>query len=471
MSPLTALRARRWPEEPEHGAVIVLFAIMLVVILLFAALAIDLGNLEQNHQVAQDATDSAAVTGAAFLGSTDFASGSLSEPAVVTDVEDNVIENSPNYPGLTAGSALWDTCTQAIPSGWNAPADSTGHVQNCISFNSSSTSAHVIQVAIPPQLIKYWFGKVKGITGQTISAVSTAELPPGGGTAPCGLCALSAQGASLQNGNITLGGNSVYVDGPLGCNPQGSIDVTGTGAAIDVAAGGSACKKGTFSPTPNWSASVISDPLAGLPNAPNYSGLTQKSDCNSGTALPGIYDNIGSCTLSPGLYVVTGTLGGNGNTSVTGSGVTVFFTCGTASAPVACSSSGEAGGGVEAGGNGSINLSACSSSPCTGGATAGMLIWYDRNDTSALDFHGNGSLSMIGTIYAKSATLDLKGTPSGVSGGCGTNTQICSEVVVNTFSFSGQSSIALSYNSNQNVVLGAGTPELCTRAPSNNCGA
>ena len=446
------------PRQPDAGAVLVVYAAAFLAICLFAALAIDLGNLSQNQRTAQNATDSAAISGAGLLATAQFHAGTLTQAQVVDQVEAYIIKNSPNYPGLTVGSSLWSTCQ--VP-----PLASHPGSQNCISFDTATSSAHVIQVAIPPQVIRYWFGPAGGVSGQAVSAVSTATVP-GGNTVPCALCALNP--SNVQNGNVAVAGGAFYVNGSLSCNPQSQVTVTGTDAAIEVSAGGTVCDKGTYTPAPDWSAPPLADPLASLSAGPDYSGLTAQGDCNSGTASPGIYRNIGgTCALGPGLYVVTGTLGGGGTGSaVTGRGVTVFFTCGTAARPAACTSGGQAGGAVTVTGQAGMVLSACTTGPCSGSAWAGMVLWYDRNDTSPLTFTGNGDLSVIGTVYAQRAALVVKGTPATVAGECGTTANFCSQMVVGSVGFSGQGNLAVSYTAGQNV-WSTRPPELCSLRAGN----
>jgi hypothetical protein len=58
----------------------------------------------------------------------------------------------------------------------------------------------------------------------------------------------------------------------------------------------------------------------------------------------------------------------------------------------------------------------------------------------------------LGTVYGTSVTMDVKGTPAGGTGTCAAG-GLCSEVVINNFTFSGQGSLAVTYNQNQNVVI------------------
>jgi len=67
---------------------------------------------------------------------------------------------------------------------------------------------------------------------------------------------------------------------------------------------------GSYSPTPLGNQPPIADPLASL-TMPDYSALVVKTySCTNG---PGIYVSLKACTggMLPGLYVLTGSTGGN----------------------------------------------------------------------------------------------------------------------------------------------------------------
>ena len=60
------LHSRR-PREREHGQIIILFALALVVILAFAAIVVDLGVLRNNRQILANTMDAAALAGGTLL--------------------------------------------------------------------------------------------------------------------------------------------------------------------------------------------------------------------------------------------------------------------------------------------------------------------------------------------------------------------------------------------------------------------
>ena len=475
--------------EAEEGAVVVLFALMLVVICLFAALAIDLGNLSQNHQVAQDATDSAAEAGADYLASAAFSSGSLTEPQVVTDVEDEVVENSPNYPGLSVGSSLWDSCRQSLPSGWPTwPEDASGNAQNCIAFNSSTTGADVVQVAIPPQLVSYWFGRVNGIDGQSVSAVSTAEVSPGGGAGPCAVCLLGTGGTDLDiagSGSTVLsvsatgGADADVIDD----STYSSASVIGTGSEVSASgqielAGGPADAQGVgcspcYSPVPTTGS--VTDPLAGLgtPSAPGVGtdngavSQTCAGSCSL-TLTPGIYSSVSlvvsgteNVTLEPGTYVFTGPFSttGSGNTTISGSGVLLYFTCGSGTTPAACASGGQSGGDLDLAASGATALDLSAE---TTGPFAGLTVYYDRQDTAALTMKLSGGSDFSGSVYAAASQLQI--TTSGSTASLDSMIDVSSMELTS----SGGTGLDVEYDASQNIVP-AGMPELCSLAAGNCC--
>jgi Putative Flp pilus-assembly TadE/G-like len=171
---------RHLPQRDEGGAFLVIYALALVSILLFAALAIDLGNIVQTKQHTQNAADDAAVSAVGDLAPiASGSSASAQEQQTVDDVESFV---HLNYSSIT--SSDWSTC----PSNVLPPHVSVSAQSNCIGFfNPQDAAANLsdptgIAVVIPGQTVKYSFGKVGGLTQQGISAVAEASVQsPGAG--------------------------------------------------------------------------------------------------------------------------------------------------------------------------------------------------------------------------------------------------------------------------------------------------
>ena len=414
-------------ERPdERGAIIIVFTLVITALLVIGALTIDIGNASQQRRQAQNAADAAALAGAQ-----DLSSGGTSATAV---------QAIKNYTAKNFGSVSWAGCTDpSLPTGWVQPDAG----ESCISFDLAVPLTTKVRVVVPVRHVGSIFGGVSGRASLDVSAHAVANVASAGSViaSPCGFCSLNS--AALQNGTVSVTGGAAYVGGTLACNPQGTITST---VAVDVV-GTNSCGNVTAT-----TVASIGDPLASLPASPNTNGLTAMADCSGGVASPGIYNNIGTCTLQPGLYVVTGTLGGTGHTAVLGPSVTIFFTCGTAAAPRACTPGETDGGSLSFGGQASAGLTSCPPpGPCVGGATPGMVLWFDRNDNVTNTLHGGGTLDLVGTVYGASASFDIKGTPAGTAGTCLLG--FCSEMMVSTVNFSGQGTLSVSYAAGQNVVI------------------
>lgn len=172
----------------EGGQMLAILALALIMIVGFAALAIDLGNVGQSSRHSQNAVDLAVLSGAQILG-TDQCAGCTggADPskvpndftAMVTAIEGYL---TTNYTGVDANG--WDTCPGVAASGesiaWLAsyPNDSNG-AQNCITFGTSpgSSQYNVVRVQLPPQLIRYFLGQAVGAgQGQNVSSVAYASV-------------------------------------------------------------------------------------------------------------------------------------------------------------------------------------------------------------------------------------------------------------------------------------------------------
>ena len=162
------------------------------------------------------------------------------------------------------------------------------------------------------------------------------------------------------------------------------------------------------------------DPYASLAK-PEVSGACQSFPSGSGVAVlaPGRYcggGNIrGTLALSPGVYVVDGgNVRINASASLTGTGVTLYFTNDAT---------------IDINGSANLTLSAPTSGPYRG-----MLFWGDSsNSTSVIKFNGNASSSLTGVIYFPSAETEFLGSFSGSNG--------CMRVAARRVKFSGSTTM------------------------------
>jgi|GEM_PF-4250557 len=209
------------PGTDEHGVVLIVYVLALVVICVLAGLAIDLGNVGQTKQTAQDAADNAAVSAVADLApiKQNLEAVATAEARAVSDAERYIQEN---YPNLLPQPVDWNSCTGALPAQvWPYPA------ANCIGFfdpqnlgQMPPVSPSGMAVAIPTQTVKYTFARAAGLTGQHVSALATASLQTAGTQYLLPFPWVGGYGAgclkNVKNPNSQCGGSFKTGPGSLG---------------------------------------------------------------------------------------------------------------------------------------------------------------------------------------------------------------------------------------------------------------
>lgn len=333
---------------------------------------------------------------------------------------------------------------------------------------SSPPAANKINVKVC-WTVNTQFARVINVNSYRPCSSATADLVKSPDTLPCGLCVLnaSASGALVVPGNGSLsltGGYDIHVNSssPSAIQANGNGTITNTAAKIDVKGGSSG--GGTISPAATTGVAPLPDPLSGL-QTPVELGLPLTSPGYSGqpTIGPGIYSQLlvtHDLTLSPGVYVIEGPFTISGGANVTGTDVTLYFTC--PKYPVetnGSSCSGGPGGYFAASGNGTVRLNAPPPTSTTA-AYPGLLMFYDRTDTGSSTAgncgtsfaSGNGSFSATGTIYAKAATVCVAGNGFSLN----------SLFVVDQMQVPGNGKVTINAVPNQNVNLGSSKEALIT---------
>ena len=123
-----------------------------------------------------------------------------------------------------------------------------------------------------------------------------------------------------------------------------------------------------------------------------------------GTGAYGSYEvgNNETCNLSPGLYVFTGTAEPEEHEQALGDRGDAALHVQDATTPRACVAPGEAGGIFDAK-NGEVRISAGSTQ------MPGMVVAYDRNNSSMITLQGNGDSVLTGNVYAPNSLMDANG--------------------------------------------------------------
>jgi hypothetical protein len=192
---------------------------------------------------------------------------------------------------------------------------------------------------------------------------------------------------------------------------------------------------------------ALTNPYADV-TVPSFSGCTDSNvKVKTSTTLnPGVYCNGitvnagGTLTLNPGVYYLDrGTFSVNGGGTVTGTGVTLIFT----------SSTGANYATATINGNATVNLTAPGS-----GSTAGIVIFGDPNAPvgTAINLSGGSTQTFGGAIYAPTGAVTY-------TGGAATSAS-CTQIIGDTVTFTGNSSVAINCSSYKTRPFGPSTVSL-----------
>jgi Tfp pilus assembly protein PilX len=172
MKQTTQRRASR--RGGDRGIALVLTALVLVVLLILSAFAIDLGAVYNERRQDQSAADT----------------GALAAAAELTNDESDIVDAAKDYAEDTLGHSLtgaqWNSC------GTDSGALSTVAAgANCITYTDRQ-----VRVRIPDQFYRTSFGKVAGVDNVRHGAFAIAGLAPAGfgGVLPFGVTGISSDG-------------------------------------------------------------------------------------------------------------------------------------------------------------------------------------------------------------------------------------------------------------------------------------
>jgi Flp pilus assembly protein TadG len=431
--------ARRTRRRDESGAVAIVVGAIALLLFGMAAMVVDLGAVQDTRRQAQNAADASSLAAA-----NDLVAGKT-----ITQAEATAKTYAQNNYGIDPTTG-WTGCT-------DPGALTYQPTTPCISFDSS-TAPTKVRVRMPIKNVFTPFATVLGIKTVPETAQARAVFTTGG-QQPCGLCVLGGGTHNFQNGDATVNGADIYLNGNSDVSQNGLVASSGSIYVQGTAGGG----LGNYTPDPITGVPAISDPLANITLPPASIGtLSPKTDpCGTGpTHGPGVYAgwsvSNGVCDLQPGLYVVRSgivDLSGNSTGILRGTGVTIYLTCANGLLPRECNP-GESGARFDASGNGSLQITAP-----TSGDVQGVALVADRNsvdpgnNTPLIRLTGNGAGGFTGAIYAKSATVQMNGN------GCSSTYN--SMLVVNDIAFNGNGScLTMTYSVGQNPEKIAGNLRL-----------
>lgn len=163
----------------QHGATIVIVALCLVVLIGFAALAIDIGYLYSTRNELQNTADAGALAGAGHLGKEYLKLGYLAQKnKTFTQEEVAAVVNEVTKKNKAAGEKIEILVSDVVVGNWNGteviPNYDPNVTENIISPDAVQVTARRDSSANLP--VTTFFARVLGIMNMPVAAVAVAAL-------------------------------------------------------------------------------------------------------------------------------------------------------------------------------------------------------------------------------------------------------------------------------------------------------
>jgi Flp pilus assembly protein TadG len=399
-------------SSDQSGNYIIMMALLMPALVGFVGLGTDYALWVYTHQTAQAAAESAAVS-AATAGNNITVEAHAVAAAYGFVHESNGATITVNQPPQSGSHTTTAGAIEVIVQRVQTPA-----------FSSAVWNTRQVAISARAVAVGGGAGCVLSLN-RTASGAITVQGSAQVALAGCNLNDNSNSGTALSvGGSGTLSANAIGVVG----NVSGSSGITTTNGITTGAA-------------------ATSDPYASA-TFPSFSGcdennLTVKTATTKdhGVYCGGISINAGATlTLNPGIYYLDqGGLSMAGNSTITGTGVTLVFT----------SSTGNNWANVAISGNAIVNLTAPTSGP-----TAGIVFFGDRNMSVGTSFKlgGGGSQTFGGAVYLPKADLTFSGGASSSNG--------CTQLIADTVTFTGNSNLAINCGGYGTKSMGSATASL-----------
>jgi hypothetical protein len=413
-------------KRTEQGQALVLIIICLVVLLGFAALAVDGGRTYSEKRRAQSAADAAAYA-AAMAGS----DGQSWMEAALNQLQLNDFndpDGNPN-PGARMDVMVYNPPLDGPYSPGAITADDNPNLYYQVKIRLM-VDQFFSQVVFPGPLVI----SVEAVTkSRPITSVTAGNAMHATNLDSCKAVWFDGTGNTLVDGGHIFSNSNATGNCASG-QQNGSGKVTVVNGKVRVVGtfrevGGS----GIVSPTPEEG--VTRQILANIP-VPDCSGLPGRNDSSS-ALQPGIYNNgisihNGSWTMAPGMYCLKSDFSVNGGQLV-GRNVLIVMLNGS----------------VDMEGNADISLRRASSiKDAAGNQFGGMLFFMPMSNQGGIDLGGNSGTTYAGTIYAPGPRDSSK--PKCTFGGNSGNIGLSSNIVCNTIQVHGTANVEIHYKASQN---------------------
>ncbi len=358
-----------------------LFAISLVVCVLFCGLTLDVGRMEVLKIQMQNASDAAAI-GAELESERAKPGNSSSFDWASQGMQDAALNGFTNGANGATVSLVQNPATGFYKGRYNAIQATITQTFSTIFFGSLNVGTYTLStqsVALVPSCT-YFLGPSSSAYSQTFQNASASLNAT---------CPVYVNYNFIVDSSAKGFGFGWNVSGPAGSSaPSGWVTQQSQypGSPPHMAA--------------TFGAPVVTDPLASTVTQPTFSSCTYTSKSISAgtvTLSPGTYCGTAvtvgltvsnaTVTLNPGLYLFTGGATCNGST-ISGRGVTLFFTKGN----------GAGYGQFREGDSSPCTLNLSAPIDTTNGGIPAILFFADRNwvATSNSDFSLNTSCSFTG---------------------------------------------------------------------------
>jgi hypothetical protein len=381
----------------------VLTAFAMIAVLAIVAIVVDIGYAKQYRRMSQNSADAAALAAAQDLDGT--------AAKTTTAVATAKTWAHKNDEHVTAAS--WSGCRDPKALPYRPDPNNT-----CISFSANYLT---IRVQLPTVVQPVFFGGAVGSKGLKVNAAATATKTVGTATAtagPCGLCVIGGKTLQIAGSTaVAVSGGEIQAD-RLTANANDSNNAI-TPVPLRWYLSNSSNWGRNVQPSPATFNSRYSQLSAAVPNpfaakTVDYAGLvTDGSNINfSGGSSPlqpnriytqNVNVNGGTLTLAPGTYYFANTLTVQNGAKLTGTNVTLVFSC-----RASCATVGGEPGKFNFGQGTTVEITA----PTTG-TYAGMAIMFDPNGSSGTPNQLSGTVTLNGAVYAKQAGFNM-GSSSGV---------------------------------------------------------
>jgi hypothetical protein len=361
--------------QPRRGAVAILVAVCLTVLVGIVAIAVDGGMLLDNRRQVQAAADAAALAAAADL----YYNYPVNSGLDPSSTASNSAISTATANGFVNGDGD-DTVVVNIPPKSGAFTGQAGYVEVIITYNQPRYFSNIFGAGAMPVKAR---AVARGIWAPFNNGVIV--LHP---TSPSSLSANGNGDVKVLNASIIVDSNNSQAATTVGnafvADPSKPVCITGKNPGYS----------GDFKATMYTGQPATPDPLAYLvPPDPTTmtsqtAGSGQTVDLQPGYYSSGLhFDGQTTVNMAAGIYYIDGsfTFAGQGNLNATG--VMIYATAG-----------------LSITGNGSVTLS-----PPTSGIYTGITYFQARNSTATAKIAGNGNFNVTGTIYAAKGLADLQG--------------------------------------------------------------